>query len=495
MINFWPFKSKIPCLESINNDADGNIVLDLTDKSFRFNEKDILSVKYESDFYSPTYVRTESSNWHLFIQLVITFIITCGIMNVVIYYSSISHYDGYMKIIDVIRKIEAMNEAMNLGFDYNNLSEEDKEFIKSDRSFSSFLVIFKVVCGGSGGKFLVYFAIIFPSVYYTVLLLRRLIRKYILLTKRPFYLKKDLVFIRLHNQNINFRINQKGHTDLLADLFRKKVDRTTVKKKVRIIELYSVDYSSLVYLGILVVALGAFYLNYDEPYWWYKLFESHDGRDEMIQPLLPLTEKMSNWTAYFAVLNRGILGLFFDGVMSGIGLILLVSALLVLLGLALIVFFGDVCFPSVLILGIGTFIFPETKMTKKILNVIATIVFLITFVGLSYIPVVFGDKFLRYYTISVWAILLVVGLFFLVKGIIEHRRKKETNDAEKPKKAPALRFIDYYPEELELKFSDGRVLTVGQFIDSSNPLLKDIYAFDFFAYKYINFELLDQFKG
>lgn len=50
-------------------------------------------------------------------------------------------------------------------------------------------------------------------------------------------------------------------------------------------------------------------------------------------------------------------------------------------------------------------------------------------------------------------------------------------------------------EELELKFSDGRVLTVGQFIDSSNPLLQDIYAFDFFAYKYINFELLDQFKG
>ena len=47
----WPFKSKIPCLESIKNDADGNIVLDLIDKSFRFNEKDILSVKYENSYF------------------------------------------------------------------------------------------------------------------------------------------------------------------------------------------------------------------------------------------------------------------------------------------------------------------------------------------------------------------------------------------------------------------------------------------------------------
>ena len=484
----WPFKSKIPCVESIKNDADGNIVLDLTDKSFRFNEKDILSVKYESDFYSPTYVRTESSNWHLFNQWVITFIIACGIMNAVIYYSSISHYQNFVSLRDSVRELESHN--LIDGKESNYLSE----FIKSDRSFSSYLVIFGAI-SYSRDRFLVYFAIIFPVIYYSTVLLRRLIRKYILLTKRPFYLKKDLVFIRLHNQNINFRINQKGHTDIVADLFRKKVDRTTVKKKVRIIELHRVNYSLLISLGIFVVALGAFYLNYDEPYWWYKLFESHDGRDEMIQPLWPLTIKMSNWTAYFAVLDRGIFGLFFDGVMSGLGLILLVSALLVLLGLGLIIVIGPLCFPSVLILGIGTFIFPETKMRNKILNVIATIVFLITFVGLSYIPVVFGDKFFRYYTISVWAILLVVGLFFLVEGIIEHRRKKETKDAEKPKKAPALRFIDYYPEELELKFSDGRVLTVGQFIDFSNPLLEDIYAFDFFAYKYINFELLDQFKG
>ena len=488
----WPFKSKIPCLESIKNDADGNIVLDLTDKSFRFNENDILSVKYESDFYSPTYCKTESSksNWHLFNQWVITFIISCGIMNAVLYYSSISHYDDYMKIIDYINKYGAEDFFNRFGY----WLEDSKrlEFIK-DRSFSSFLVNFEVL---SGRDLLLYFAIIFPVIYYLTLLLKRLIRKYILLTKRPFYLKKDLVFIRLHSQNINFRINQKGHTDLLADLFRKKVDRTTVGEKVRIIELYRVDYSPLVYLGILVVALGAFYLNYDEPYWWYKLFESHEGlHGEIRPPLLPLTEKMSNWTAYFAVLDRGILGLLFDGVMSGLGLILLVSASLVLLGLVLIVAFGDVCFPSVLILGIGTFIFPETKMTKKILNVIVIIVFFISFFGFSYTEVVFGDKFFRYYTISVWSIILLAGIFFPVKGIIEQRRKKETKDAEKPKKVPALRFIDYYPEEFELKFSDGRVLTVGQFIDSSNPLIQDIYAFDFFAYKYINFELLDQFKG
>lgn len=487
MINFWPFKSKIPCLESIKNDADGNIVLDLTDKSFRFNEKDILSVKYESDFYSPTYVRTESSNWHLFNQWVITFIITCGIMNVVIYYSSISHYDTYIYIIDGIREID----AMNLGFDYNDLSGDFKEFIKSDRSFSSFLVIFKVL-SDSGGKLLVYFAIIFPIVYYTVLLLRRLIRKYILLTKRPFYLKKDLVFIRLHNQNINFRINQKGHTDIVADLFRKKIDRTTVKKKVRIIELYEVDFSPLISLGILVVALGAFYLNYDEPYWWYKLFESHEGlHGEIRPPLLPLTEKMSNWTAYFAVLDRGVLGLFFDGVTSGLGLIFLLIIGIASLGLGLVVGFVPLCFPSALVIGIGVFI---PKM-KKIIGWVAAIAFFSNLFGFSYLADVLGDKIFRYYVMSVWAILLVVGIFFLVKGIIEHRRKKETNDAKKPKKAPALRFIDYYPEELELKFSDGRVLTVGQFIDSSNPLLQDIYAFDFFAYKYINFELLDQFKG
>jgi len=115
----WPFKSKIPCLESINNDADGNIVLDLTDKSFRFNEKDILSVKYESDFYSPTYVRTESSNWHLFNQWVITFIITCGIMNVVIYYSSISHYQNFVSLRDSVRELESLLElypTVGIGF-------------------------------------------------------------------------------------------------------------------------------------------------------------------------------------------------------------------------------------------------------------------------------------------------------------------------------------------------------------------------------------------
>jgi hypothetical protein len=462
--------------------------LDLTDKSFRFNEKDILSVKYESDFYSPSYCKTESSKskGQLVTQLVITFIITCGIMNVVLYYSSISHYDTYLNFIDYIRKYGFEDFFKRIGYTLED--SKRLEFIK-DRSFSSFLVNFEVL---SGRDLLLYFAIIFPSVYYTVLLLRRLIRKYILLTKRPFYLKKDLVFIRLHNQNINFRINQKGHTDLLADLFRKKIDRTTVKKKVRIIEFYSVEYSLLVFLGILVVALGAFYLNYDEPYWWYKLFESHEGlHGEIRPPLLPLTEKMSNWTAYFAVLDRGVLGLFFDGVTSGLGLIFLLIIGIALSGFALIFGLITLFVPSALVIGIGVFI---PKM-KKIIGWVAAPAFFSNVLGFSYLADVLGDKFIRYYVMSVWAIILVAGIFFLVKGIIEYRRKKETDDAEKPKKAPALRFIDYYPEELELKFSDGRVLTVGQFIDSSNPLLQDIYAFDFFAYKYINFELLDQFKG
>lgn len=462
--------------------------MDLTDKSFRFNEKDILSVKYESDFYSPSYCKTESSKskGQLVTQLVITFIITCGIMNVVLYYSSISHYDTYLNFIDYIRKYGFEDFFKRIGYTLED--SKRLEFIK-DRSFSSFLVNFEVL---SGRDLLLYFAIIFPSVYYTVLLLRRLIRKYILLTKRPFYLKKDLVFIRLHNQNINFRINQKGHTDLLADLFRKKIDRTTVKKKVRIIEFYSVEYSLLVFLGILVVALGAFYLNYDEPYWWYKLFESHEGlHGEIRPPLLPLTEKMSNWTAYFAVLDRGVLGLFFDGVTSGLGLIFLLIIGIALSGFALIFGLITLFVPSALVIGIGVFI---PKM-KKIIGWVAAPAFFSNVLGFSYLADVLGDKFIRYYVMSVWAIILVAGIFFLVKGIIEYRRKKETDDAEKPKKAPALRFIDYYPEELELKFSDGRVLTVGQFIDSSNPLLQDIYAFDFFAYKYINFELLDQFKG
>ena len=404
----------------------------------------------------------------------------------VLYYSSISHYDTYLNFIDYIRKYGFEDFFKRIGYTLED--SKRLEFIK-DRSFSSFLVNFEVL---SGRDLLLYFAIIFPSVYYTVLLLRRLIRKYILLTKRPFYLKKDLVFIRLHNQNINFRINQKGHTDLLADLFRKKIDRTTVKKKVRIIEFYSVEYSLLVFLGILVVALGAFYLNYDEPYWWYKLFESHEGlHGEIRPPLLPLTEKMSNWTAYFAVLDRGVLGLFFDGVTSGLGLIFLLIIGIALSGFALIFGLITLFVPSALVIGIGVFI---PKM-KKIIGWVAAPAFFSNVLGFSYLADVLGDKFIRYYVMSVWAIILVAGIFFLVKGIIEYRRKKETDDAEKPKKAPALRFIDYYPEELELKFSDGRVLTVGQFIDSSNPLLQDIYAFDFFAYKYINFELLDQFKG
>jgi hypothetical protein len=418
-------------------------------------------------------------------------------MNVVLYYSSISHYDTYLNFIDYIRKYGFEDFFKRIGYTLED--SKRLEFIK-DRSFSSFLVNFEVL---SGRDLLLYFAIIFPSVYYTVLLLRRLIRKYILLTKRPFYLKKDLVFIRLHNQNINFRINQKGHTDLLADLFRKKVDRTTVKKKVRIIELYSVDYSPLVYLGILVVALGAFYLNYDEPYWWYKLFESHEGlHGEIRPPLLPLTEKMSNWTAYFAVLDRGVLGLFFDGVTSGLGLVLPLIISLILLVFVLIIALLPFFFPSLLVSLFGEILFPKIK--KEVLNWIVYLVLLSFLLFLATINepkssnrhpgIVLGEYFINYW-ISVWAILLVVGIFFLVKGIIEHRRKKETNDAKKPKKAPALRFIDYYPEELELKFSDGRVLTVGQFIDSSNPLLQDIYAFDFFAYKHINFELLDRFKG
>ena len=491
----WPFKSKIPCLESIKNDADGNIVLDLTDKSFRFNEKDILSVKYESDFYSPTYVRTESSNWHLFIQLVITFIVTCGIMNAVIYYSSMSHYQNFVSLRNSVHDLESHN--LIDGEESYYLSE----FIKSDRSFSSYLVIFNVLGHYLQGVY-IFFPIIFLVIYYVTLLLKRLIRKYILLTKRPFYLKKDLVFIRLHNQNINFRINQKGHTDIVGDLFRKKVDRTTVKKKVRIIELYRVDYSPLVYLGIIVVALGAFYLNYDEPYWWYKLFESHEGlHGEIRPPLLTLTEKMSNWTAYFAVLDRGMFGLFFDGVMSGLGLVLPLIISLILLVFVLIIALLPFFFPSILVSLFGEILFPKIK--KEVLNwivylVLITIIFFLVAINEpkspNRNPGLLGEYFINYW-ISVWAILLIAGLFFLVKGIIEHRRKKETNDAEKPKKAPALRFIDYYPEELELRFSDGRVLTVGQFIDSSNPLLKDIYAFDFFAYKYINFELLEQFKG
>jgi hypothetical protein len=261
---------------------------------------------------------------------------------------------------------------------------------------------------------------------------------------------------------------------------------------VRIIEFYSVEYSLLVFLGIFVVALGAFYLNYDEPYWWYKLFESHEGlHGEIRPPLLPLTEKMSNWTAYFAVLDRGVLGLFFDGVTSGLGLIFLLIIGIALSGFALIFGLITLFVPSALVIGIGVFI---PKM-KKIIGWVAAPAFFSNVLGFSYLADVLGDKFIRYYVMSVWAIILVAGIFFLVKGIIEYRRKKETDDAEKPKKAPALRFIDYYPEELELKFSDGRVLTVGQFIDSSNPLLQDIYAFDFFAYKHINFELLDRFKG
>jgi hypothetical protein len=248
-----------------------------------------------------------------------------------------------------------------------------------------------------------------------------------------------------------------------------------------------VKYSLLLVLGIPFILVGAFYLNHDEPYWWYKVFES----EGMLPDAISLTEKMSNWTAYFAVLDRGILGLFFDGVTSGLGLIFLLIIGIALSGFALIFGLITLFVPSALVIGIGVFI---PKM-EKIIGWVEAPAFFSNVLVFSYLADVLGDKFIRYYVMSVWAIILVAGIFFLVKGIIEYRRKKETDDAEKPKKAPALRFIDYYPEELELKFSDGRVLTVGQFIDSSNPLLHDIYAFDFFTYKYINFELLEQFKG
>ena len=456
----WPFKSKISKLEKISKDSLGNIDLVLDNKSLRFHEKEIISTNLKADFFSTIndFKSKRLPNnrqwiWDNLWQIFLSFIFSCGFLNCFINY--------------------------RFAYFPNDL-------------IIGFLILF--------GLFLIIFFIFLGYIWH--ILKRYLISKY-----APFFMENDIIEIRLHNLTIQFRCISLYSLQEVKNTIDIRKDNTgsIFEKKELVVLRSSYPYSGvLVNLFILLFFVLLFYLNSENPTWWYVIFNidiSPNWLKSYGENFGALSEKYIN---YFRGDEKGFFKLFFDGMISGIGLFLLSFVIILCIGLFILLFF------LFILAFVWQFFFLfgfKEKLNRKIWWVLLIVSFIYLFftiyiVSLSDLDNVFLSHTTRKnfitFNLLVVPVSLVLGIFIgLIYLLFDKSVKKEIFNKTKNSRDSILMCFDLN-DSVTIEHCNGQIYTLPDFqsqevpiIDDQIPYFKLSHLFDF---KHIDFDLINELK-
>jgi len=453
----WPFKSKISKLEKISKDSLGNIDLVLDNTSLRFNEKEIISTNLKADFFSTfnefkSKLLPKKDNWmwnHQW-QIFLSFIFSCGFLNCFI----------------------------NYRFDY----------LPTDLIIG-FLILF--------GLFLIIFFIFLGYLWH--ILKRYLISKY-----APFYMENDIIEIRLHNLTIQFRCISRYSLQEVKNTIDIRKDHTgsIFEKKELVVLRSSYPYSGiLVQLFILLFFVLLFYLNSENPTWWYVIFNidiSPNWLKSYGENFGALSEKYIN---YFHGDEKGFFKLFFDGMISGIGLFILLFVIILCIWLVLFCVF---CVFFAFIWQFFYLILFKDKLNKKIWIVLLIVSFIYLFftIYILFLSDLDDTTQLNFliFNILVVPVTLVLGIFIgLIYHLFDKSMRKEIINKTKTKNSrDSILMCFDLNDSVTIEHCNGQIYTLPDFqsqevpiIDDQIPYFKLSHLFDFM---HIDFDLINELK-
>ena len=470
----WPIKSKTSILKTISKDEFGNIDLVLDNKSFRFNEKEIISFSLKSDFYSSPHQIKNSQKpnlmnwlWNHKWQFFLTFIFLCGLIN----------WFNYYEIF---------------GADYlKNPYYGESELIKK-QSLRSVVICF-IMFG---------LPLFFSLGYFWKLLKRYLIIKY-----SPFFLESDIFEIRLHGLTIQGRCSSRTSLLEIMNTLNVEGNKNTsfgdAASKRELVTLRSTfNYGDVIHLCILVFFVMLFFLNVETPNWWYSIFnakdELRDGVTYFPNWIQTYGENFGmssvNYISYFHGNEKGIFELLFDGILSGIGLLITISIGIIVLILLIILGFTGYLWPILTL-----FLF-RTKINRKI------------FIGLFFLSLIHCIAFIYFINtigetpeMRFWMILNVSAMptIFLIKFILgitilsfrRTRGKDNKIDIKAPKNMPQSIGIDLHHSAQVIKFEEN-YYSLEDLRKNKIPIISDeIPHFKLnhlFKFQYIDFDLINK---
>ncbi len=474
LISTWPFKSKTSILKTISKDGLGNIDLVLDQKSFRFNEKEIISASLKSDFYSATnqIKNAQKPNlrkwiWNRKWQFFLTFIFLCGLIN----------WFNYYEIF---------------GADYlKNPYYSESELIKKQALRSV------VIC------FIMFGLPLFFSLGY----FWKLLQRYLMIKYSPFYLESDIFEIRLHGFTIQGRCSSRRSLLEIINTLNIEVNKNIsfgdAASKRELVALRSTfNYGDVIHLFIVVFFVLLFFFNAETPNWWYSIFSAKNelmgGAGFFPDWIQIYGENFGissvNYISYFHGNEKGIFELLFDGISSGIGLLITISIGIIFLILLILLGFTGYLWPILIL-----FYF-RTKFNRKI------------FIGLFFLSLVYCLAFMYFINtigetpeMRFWMILNVLAmptifLILFVFGItILLLRRSSGKDYKIEIKAPKNRsqsvVIDVHHSAQVIKFKENYY----SFEDLRNnkiPIISDeiphFKLSHLFKFQYIDFELINK---
>ena len=470
----WPFKSKTSILKTISKDDMGNIDIALDNKSFRFKEEEIISVSLKSDFYSSLHQIKNSRTpnlrkwiWNRKWQFILTFIFLCGLIN----------WFNYYEIF---------------GTDYSKIPYYSESELINNQSLRSVVICF-IMFG---------LPLFFSLGYFWKLLQRYLIIKY-----SPFFLDTDIFEIRLHSLTIQGRCSSltslKEIINTLNIEENKNMSFGDVASKRELVALRSTfNYGDVIHLFRLVFFLLLFFFNAETPNWWYSIFsaknELRDGAAFFPNWIQTYGENFGissvKYISYFHGNEKGVFELLFDGISSGIGLLITISIGIMFLILGIILVFTGCLWP------ILTLLLFRTKINRKI------------FIGLFFLSLIHCIAFIYFINtigetpeMRFWMILNVSAMptiflimFILGITILSFRRtrgKDNKIDIKAPKNMPQSIGIDLHHSAQVIKFEEN-YYSLEDLRKNKIPIISDeIPHFKLnhlFKFQYIDFNLINK---
>jgi hypothetical protein len=466
----WPFRSKIPRLKGISKDIFGDIDLVLSNTSYRFNEKDIISTALKSDYFSKLYLSKNSKIpgiikwiWNHKWQLFLTLVFISGLCN-----------------------------WMN----YSELYQ--KEPYKS--TYISEFEVLKTISLRSLVKSLLFFGLpIFLFLGY----LRKLLERYFISKYSNFFMVKDIVEVRLNGITIQFRcINDKEFQNVYNCIeITSKNQVTNLSEKQELVRFKPFNYGDLVHVLFLTFFLLIFYIYRELPTWWYSLFNDANAKHGGIFPeWLQSYGKnygfgSNQYLWYFHGAEKGNLELFSDGAISGIGLIFCLLCIIL-------------CFILVLIVGVFGFLWPlfllflyKDKLPKKVFYTLLVLSFLyVVFIFFeldgSYLK--FTEEFKKNFALFnllitpvFFIILFFIGLIILIYQKLTGNTKEKTTETDNSiymASKDLSTFIFHEGKTYELQDLKARKVPL---IDSEIPYFKINHLF---KYEHIDFEVIHSLR-
>lgn len=463
--SIWPFKSKISKLRTISKDELGNIDLVLDNKSFRFNEKEIISIALKSDFYSELHQIKNSQRpnlrkwiWNRKWQLFLTFIFLCGLINL---------------------------------FNYHEIFETDYQ----NNPYKSG---YEIIAKQSLRTVEICLLILVLPIYFSLGYFWKLIQRFLIIKFAPFFMQTDIVEIRLHDLTIHFRCTSSIELaevmkTIKSEEYQIESNEYPTSKSDLVVFRYF-NFGDIFHLTILLCFILLFVINSEAPNWWYSIF---NFPDELIPSSLHNYGKnygldSLKYTSYFQGIEKGFIMLFFDGLISGIGFFLTLTFGVIVLTLLILMVFISFTWPLFILFGL------KGKINRKIWIVL----FIISlFYCMAFVYIVESNEEIpesRNWMIFNVAILPVIFLVLFLFGIInvflelinnvitsgfKPLNKSNSIRIEKRNSDYFIKFEEHYISINDLKMNKIRI------ISEEIPHFKLNHLF---KYKFINYNLINE---